>query len=286
MSAMRGARGGERPHIKTMGGTIHYGAGVAKVLTRDGRAVGVRLKDSTEVHADQVISAADLRTTLYDMLDGEHLDPQHVELLSRYRLFPSSVQVSFGVNMDLASRQQCVGDLFRLGTPMVVGREKQDWLMVKNYCFDPSLAPPGKSVVESFFMSSGFEYWRDLRQDKAAYHAEKQRIAATVTEAIDAVLPGFAAAVEVVDVATPATYARYTGNWKGTYMTWVQTPESSGFLRMIKKTVPGLDCFWLAGMWVMASGGVPTGAKTARDVVQVMCRRDGKRFHAEEPSPA
>ena len=56
-------------------------------------------------------------------------------------------------------------------------------------------------------------------------------------------------------MATPATYARYTGNWKGTYMTWVQTPESSGFLRMIKKTVPGLDCFWLAcGSWRLAGG--------------------------------
>jgi phytoene dehydrogenase-like protein len=92
-----------------------------------------------------------------------------------------------------------------------------------------------------------------------------------------------AAAVEVVDVATPTTYARYTGSWKGAYMTWVQTPETSNSLRLIKKTVPGLEGFWLAGMWVMAPGGVPTGAKTGRDVVQMMCRKDGRKFRAAEP---
>jgi phytoene dehydrogenase-like protein len=266
-----------------LGGKVHYGTGVSKVLTRDGRAVGVRLEDGSEIPADQVISAADLKTTLYGMLEGKHLDPQHEALFARSRVFPSSVQVSFGVNMDLAARPHCVGEVFRLGTPLVIGREKQDWLMVKNFCFDPSLSPPGKSVVEAMFMSDDFEYWRDLRQAKASYKAEKERIAAAVTGAIDCFIPGFKSAVEVVDVATPATYARYTGSWKGAFMSWVQTPESAASLRLIRKTVPGLERFWLAGMWVMSPGGVPTGAKTARDVVQMMCRRDGRKFHAEEP---
>jgi phytoene dehydrogenase-like protein len=264
-----------------LGGKIHYNAGVARVLTGNGRAVGIRLDDGTEVPADQVISAADLRTTLYDMLEGKHLDPRHEALFSEQRVLASAVQVSFGVNMDLSARPSCVGELFRLGTPLLVGREKHDWLMVKNFSFDPSLAPRGKSVVESLFMSDDFEYWSTLRADKDAYRMEKKRIADSVAGAIDCFLPGFKGAVEVVDVTTPATYARYTGSWKGTFMTWAMTPRSSAALRTIKKTVPGLDGFWLAGMWVMAPGGVPTGAKTGRDVVEMMCRKDGKRFHAE-----
>jgi phytoene dehydrogenase-like protein len=266
-----------------LGAKFHYNRGVAKVLVRDGRAAGVGHEDGTEVAADRVISAADLKTTLWGMLDGRYVDPQHRDPVSNHRVFASSVQVSFGVNLDLGSRPECVGELFRLETPIVVGRDRQEWLMIKNYCFDPSLAPKGKSVVVAMHMSDDFAYWSELRKDRAAYAAEKERIAAVTTEAIDRVIPGFADAVEVVDVATPATYARYTGSWKGSCMTWVQTPETSNTLHLIKKTVPGLEGFWLAGMQVMAPGGVPTGAKSARDVVEMMCRKHGKRFRATEP---
>ena len=154
--------------------------------------------------------------------------------------------------------------------------------MLKDYSYDPSLAPPGKSVVVGFFVTGDYEYWHELRQDRSAYTAEKTRIAAVVAREIERKISGFGAAIEVADVATPATYARYTGNWKGTYMTWVQTPATVNSLRSIKKTVPGLDNFWLSGMWVMAPGGVPTGAKTSRDVVELMCRKDGRRFRVEE----
>ena len=85
------------------------------------------------------------------------------------------------MNLDLGSRPECVGEMFRLETPLVVGRERQEWLAVKNYSFDPTLAPKGKSVVEAMFMSDDFGYWSELRKDRAAYTAEKERIAGVAT---------------------------------------------------------------------------------------------------------
>jgi hypothetical protein len=44
------------------------------------------------------------------------------------------------------------------------------------------------------------------------------------------------------------------------------TPDLLKRHRMIKKTLPGLKNFLLSGMWIMAPGGVPAGAKTSRDI--------------------
>jgi phytoene dehydrogenase-like protein len=74
------------------------------------------------------------------------------------------------------------------------------------------------------------------------------------------------------------TYTRYTGVYRGTYMTWILTGNNADKFRMVKKTLPGLSNFWLSGMWVMPPGGVPTGAKTSRDIIQLICKREKVKF--------
>jgi phytoene dehydrogenase-like protein len=266
-----------------LGGRILYNRRVIKILEEDGRAVGIRLADGLEIRGDYVISAADMRATLFEMLDGRHLAPQHQELLQNVKVIPSMVQVSFGVNMDLSSQPECLGECFR--APFL-DEGKTGWAVVKNYCFDPTLAPPGKSVVVTGFSTAEYPYWEQLAKDKDAYRLEKERLAAVFADELESRYPGFKSAIEVTDVATPMTYVRYTGNWKGTFMTWVIPPDQAKKFRVIKKTVPGLDNFWLSGMWVQPPGGVPTGAMTSRDVIQLICRQDRKRFQTSIPDKA
>jgi phytoene dehydrogenase-like protein len=83
-----------------MGAKIGYKCRVAKILEENGRALGIQLVDGREIRGDYIISAADLRTTLYEMLDGKHIDPIHQELFHSCKILPFLVQVSFGVNMD------------------------------------------------------------------------------------------------------------------------------------------------------------------------------------------
>lgn len=51
------------------GVTFHYGHGVDKIVTRQGRAVGIRLGDGATVDADIVISNADMHHTETQLLD-------------------------------------------------------------------------------------------------------------------------------------------------------------------------------------------------------------------------
>lgn len=65
---------------------------------------------------------------------------------------------------------------------------------------------------------SNYKYWVNLREkDMESYREEKERIAKKVIEILDKQFGGVALKVEVCDVATPATYIRYTNNWRRKY---------------------------------------------------------------------
>jgi phytoene dehydrogenase-like protein len=145
------------------------------------------------------------------------------------------------------------------------------------------MAPAGKTVVECIIPVDDFNYWETLYEDKKAYKAEKERIAAVIARELEKKYPGFMSEIEITDVLSPMTYVRYTGNYKGAYMTWVMTPDLLKHNRIIKKTLPGLKNLWLSGMWIMSPGGVPTAAKVSRDILQLICRADNKKFKTTLP---
>lgn len=261
-----------------LGGKIFYGKRVEKILAKDGKAFGIRLANGTEINSDYVISCGDLHNTVYNMLDGKYIEPEHDELFRTAPILNSSVQVSFGVNMNFSDGPDCVTEAFKLETPVMIGNQKTDWFMIHNYSFDSTMAPKGKTVVECLLSVNDFNYWEQLYKDKITYKAEKERIASLVAKELEKKFPGFLNSIEVTDVLSPMTYVRYTDNFKGTYMTWIMTPDLLKRHKMIRKTLPGLKNFWLSGMWIMAPGGVPTGAKTSRDILQLICRLDKKKF--------
>jgi phytoene dehydrogenase-like protein len=268
-----------------LGGAVRCGAPVLRILERGGQASGVRLADGTELSADYVVSACDLRATLFRLLDGTRVDPVHRELLETGVLTDPMLQVSLGVRRDLSGAPAAVSEGFRLPAPISLGGRTIEWFNCKSYAFDPSMAPAGRTVVTSMFPTD-WPYWERLKADPAAYAAEKKRTADECVKALELRMPGIGAEVEMVDVATPLTYERYTGNWKGVYMTWQLTGEFQRRHRFVPKTVPGLDGLYLASMWTVPPGGLPGAAIAGRQVVQLLCARDRRRFVASVPDGA
>lgn len=129
--------------------------------------------------------------------------------------------------------------------------------------------------------TSNHDYWSTLHQDEEAYAAEKQRVADLSVAELERRWPGFARQVEVVDVATPVTYARYTGNWQGSPDGWCMTIGNLG--AELPKKLPGLSRFYMAGQWTVPFSGVPGAATTGRHAVQLLCNDDRKKL--ERPAP-
>jgi hypothetical protein len=74
---------------------------------------------------------------------------------------------------------------------------------------------------------------------------------------------------------------RDTDAWKGATMSRLPTTANVG--QSLEKTLPEIENFSMAGHWLVPGGGLPNALKTARDAVQILCRRDGKRFRTSKP---
>jgi phytoene dehydrogenase-like protein len=215
------------------------------------------------------------------MLGGNYVSD---ELRGFYDNLPLTIPIlhfAFGVDRDLGSEPlTAAGQVFALDEPVAIGATSHDWLEMHAYGKDPALVPEGKALVR-VIMPGDYDYWADLRKsDRKRYRAEKDEAADKVIALLDQRYPGLAAQVEMRDVATPATFERYTGVWRGAWMGWQMTPQTMGI--RVSKTLPGLDDFFMCGTWVRA-GSLPGAVTSGRHVIQIICHGDGKPFESSEP---
>jgi phytoene dehydrogenase-like protein len=260
-----------------LGGKMHYKARVEKILVENNRARGVRLTDGSEHRADVVISAADGRATIFDMLDGKYLSDEVREYYKSLPKFQPLIQASFGIDRDMKDEPEFAA--FETDPPLVIAGEEQKYLALHNYSYDPTMAPPGKAVLV-FRMASNYDYWNKLAGNREAYDDEKEKVSNALMGFLESRYPGISEQVEMVDIATPLTFERYTANWEGSMEGWLITTKS---MRMrMKKTLPGLDGFYMVGQWVQPGGGLPSCAITAKEALQLICHQHGKTFQTSE----
>jgi phytoene dehydrogenase-like protein len=256
-----------------LGGEIHYKARVDKVLVENGKAVGIRLEDGTEHRADFVISAADGHATIFDMLGGNYINKKIKGYYDSLPVFNPLVHVALGVDRTFEGLPHRL--IYMLDKPILIGNREWTYYSVRVFNFDPSMAPSGKTALSVMF-EADYDYWEQLGKDQKRYKEEKEQIATTVIELLEKQYPGIKGQVEMIDVATPLTWERYTGNWQGSFEGWLITTKSYR-LRM-SKTLPGLKNFYMAGQWVEPGGGVPTAAMSGRNIIQLVCKQDKKKF--------
>jgi phytoene dehydrogenase-like protein len=261
--------------FEDLGGEIAYRSRVSKVLVENDRAVGVRLDDGAEHRADVVVSACDGHATIFDMLGGKYADDR---IRAYYDAAPDEAEmslcVSLGVARDMSDAPHALTCF--LEEPVTVMGKLHDRLDVEIFNFDPALAPEGKTPVKLLF-KAGYDYWKTLAADRARYDEEKQQIAETVVAQLDKRFPGLAQQVEVIDVATPLTIERFTGNWRG-LQAWTEPPQMlTAAMQGLTRTLPGLSNFHMVGQW--AGGiGISTAAISGRNLIKRLCKQDGKGF--------
>jgi phytoene dehydrogenase-like protein len=263
---------------KDLGGDIHFKSRVVKILVENDKAVGIKLDNGKEYRADYIVSASDGRTAIFDLLGGKYINEKIKNMYDHPKLFAPLVHVGLGVKRTFNDVLASVGGMtFPLEKPINIAGKDENILNVFIYNFDPTLAPQGKSVVVVYY-NSDYDYWHNLRQDTAKYNAEKERIAKAVIAGLEQRFPGISEQVEMQSVATPITWERYTGNWRGAYEGWM-----FGTADNVSKTLPGLDNFYMAGQWVNPGGGMPPAVMSGSHTIQFICRKDNRKFVALKP---
>jgi phytoene dehydrogenase-like protein len=264
------ARAIENKYLE-LGGKIVYKSQVEKILTDSGKASGVRLYND-EVHsADYVISAADGHATIFDMLGGEFVNRKLRRMYDGHLPTHQMMQISLGVNRDFSAEPHWVTHL--LDKPLLLAGEERHEIGLKHYCFDPSLAPHGKSVVE-MIVRTNYAYWQHLYGRKP-YDIEQRQVSDIIVSHLDKWIPGIQADIEFIDEATPLSYERYTNNWLGSTCGWLLTKETTPMMIMgVPKTLPGVQNFYMAGHWVEPGGTVTLAAASGKNVIKLICARD------------
>jgi len=274
-----------------LGGRIDYRARVSRILVENGRAVGIELKNGERHYADHVIAACDGLTALRSLLDGKYGNPRVDKLYDQVldrpgERYPGVVSAFVGFEGDLPSdTPHSTTYLLSAEDAEALPGAVQGSLVVQlrsRYC--DGFAPPGHSILHCTYFSD-YDYWKRLRSsDRKQYWALKRQVAEFVRGFLERRHPGLGARIRLVDVGTPASTERYTGNYKGAILAW-KSPDADDLMAdLVKKDrmrLQGLGGFSMAGHWV-GGGGLIRSAATGRFVVQFLCRELGLPFKAWE----
>lgn len=207
-------------YIESKGGRFHYGTVVQKVLIEDGKAVGIRLEDGTEVQADMVVGCGAGRDFFENMVGMEHLNAEYRQILTTYRPMEAVFMLHLGVDYDpmehlRSALTYCYGmyDLSaateKLRTNVYHGGDDGYLIFVPSH-HAPDFAPEGRHCVTLYTvcpdtLSEGD--WDDVKEtyaDRLIALAEKH-------------LPDLSKHVVTRKIMTAKDYAAYTHMKKSSF---------------------------------------------------------------------
>lgn len=271
-----------------LGGAIEYGKRVKKVLTEKDQAVGVELEDGSKHYADIIISAIDGRTAIFDLLEAKYTDATIRRLYQalttkdteKVKIYEGFVLLFLGLDRDLSREPSSTTYLLKDASGIT--GVLQNSIVVRHYCHhEPSFAPPGHSVMAVFYYSE-YDCWKKLYDsDRESYQKEKESTAQTIIEHLEGYYPGIKGQIKAMDISTPVTAERYTGNYKGTVMAWVPFGDTDDYVKPLinqyRMQLPGLSNFYMCGHW-LSTGALVRAAASGRFVIQFICKKDRRRF--------
>ncbi len=249
---------------KSLGGKLRLGCRVEKIIVERRRATGLMLSGGEKTTAEAVCSCADWRWTVGDALGGKFCTAAQRKLLTagKEAFFYSYCRVHIGIAQPLDKLPHFMRIVADVTLPDGTHFDQME-IEVSN--FDTTLTSTGKTTITVNFTTREGKFWIDLRQNAPEeYSRAKQEVSDAAISVLSSKFAGQidTSKIEIVDVTTPATYARFTGNTLGSSQGWA--PMDNIMRRLpIGVTLPGLSRFAMAGHWMEAGGGVPIALESA-----------------------
>ena len=255
--------------FKEMGGVLHTDSPVKRIVVEGRKAEGIELEDGTVVKADYVISATDVGFLYGKLIDSKYMPKDLAKAYEDRKAYPvtSGFQVAYAIDNDLSAKDTTFFDC----EPLTIGGNTFTRMSVKNYSYDSSFAPEGKTVLQANIVQSDsdYEYWSSLEREE--YKAKKEELAGELTKRIIAQFPELEGKIELLDCWTPLTYNRYCNAYHGSYMGFVTTVGNKQM--RFKGVVKGIDGLYVAGQWVMSPGGLPIAVVSGKFAVQRILKK-------------
>lgn len=255
---------------RQFGAEIRTGAPVVRVLITDGAVSGVALRDGTEIAASAVVSTADPKRTLLDLVDPVWLDPEFMLAVENVKLRGCTAYAMYAVSAEMEDAERTFATSVSLTRDTIALEKAADAAKygevsaephVELFCPTmrwPQLAPAGKHVVVARVQFAPYALkgaeWSDERARDLMNKASAR---------IATVIPGFEESVVQRAVLSPRDVEARFGLTEGAVTQGELTLDQILFMR----PVPGwghyrmpIDGLYLGGAGAHPGPGVLGGA--------------------------
>jgi all-trans-retinol 13,14-reductase len=291
-------KGGSRALVDAILGAIEAGGGelrlrsrVRRIIIEKGKAVGVELATGEEIRAPLVVSNADAKRTLLQMVGEEHLSPQLRDHVKEYRMALPLFIVYMAMEVD-PSELGIPNTNFFLMPGYDIEEEyaacydgkvpEKPWVYISTASVkDPesrNLAPEGYTNLQlmtlapaqlaswgaSMGPADGGRY-----RHTPDYVAAREEMERRVIDVTNEMMPGFLRKIVWQECATPLTQERFTRSTGGTSYGLEHTPDQSGAARVAPRSeIPNLWMVGASGVFGHGiAGAMVSGCATAAMIV-------------------
>lgn len=261
--------------VEERGGKVLTKSGVARIVLEDGRCVGVETEKGDSFRAPVIVSNAPAPVTFGKLIDASAVDPIYMEQVRSSELSVSIIQAYIGVKgapeeIGFKDHEYFVSPGYDYEEPfdrMLEGDySAAAFVMANNTSVNPGDTPPGRSILEIAVLGDG-KLWCGLEKDE--YKKKKAEVTELLIDRFSEIIPDIRERIEVIEVGTPHTMQRYTGNPYGAVYGYASTPTGHSVFR------PGPDTpvrgLYLASAWTFPGPGfggtLAGGANTARIIL-------------------
>lgn len=238
--------------IRELGGEIHYNTRVERILAEGGRVRGVETAQGDVLKTDHVIANTSPHTVYSRLIHPRTEIPELAWKTCNARKMGFS---TFVVYLGLDKSPQELGleeySYFVYSTPDTSAIYDNFHLLERplgqaTVCLNnavPDCSPEGTSILYLTTLFSG-DCWSDVRPQN--YFKLKNRIAEEMIDEFEKALNvDIRSSIEEIEVATPATFAHFTGAFNGGVYGYEPVPWDSILPRMMtmndEKYIKGLD---------------------------------------------
>jgi len=243
------------------GGTVRLGCGVRRIVLKDGAVRAVITDEGDEVETKVIVSNASIPSTLSDLVGIEQVPEAYRRQVNSRQIGFSTVNVYAGLDCS----PEAVGATTHENFIHFGNRIEEAWqtaftlepprgmLFTSYTASDPGFSPPGTAAIV-MTAASYARPWYLVPPER--YVEEKNAFAASMFDQAERYFPGLRDHLEVVEVATPLTNMRYTGNPGGSIYGFDQYLSDSGLLRLGNRSP--LEGLYFASAWTLPGGGYQT----------------------------
>jgi phytoene dehydrogenase-like protein/ferredoxin-NADP reductase len=263
--------------IEESGSQVWLNSGAARVLATGSKVYGVETDAGEKIDCPVVVSNANPYTTCLDLIGRDELPGWYLSRLGAGTSGASTFNVYLGLDCDytelgLTNHETFVNTGYDLDghyklMEKGIDVEPAEAAVTAYNAIDPGFSPPGTAVVVITLIARA-EPWLEVAPED--YDRTKAIVADRVISLAERIAPDIRKHIEVVEVATPLTNARYTGNPGGSIIGFNETFSGSGLVRMPSRGP--LEGLYFSGAWVNIGGGyepsVYSGYMASKDVLQ------------------